>query len=520
MNTNDIIQVLIAEDEPLILDNIAKKTEKASPCIHVAGKAQSGQEALDLLKRDAFDILITDIEMPGMSGLELIRQVRELYPSLRVVILSGYSNFEYARTALRYGIEDYLLKPLDQETLTELLTTLCLQIREEKKALRREILSLALTSGSDDSAPPSLFAGDSLCLIYLSLGNPVSSHNTMPPTLNRTFKALWEKFQLEDCFRNAREVEHVWIIDEKSPMQKFLILHLSGKNSPAEYFRILISNYLERNLGGFPYTLLIYAAPVSYHQLWEKAEFLRNILMEYARCFTQMSAIVSEAELPASDADSDVLKDMDLLFSITDITRYLQHIHSTLPDTLNLPSSVLEHCAELIYDSMAKNFQIDPQECTCAKNAFLSTLPAMQSPELCMHNLDASLHELWESVAMPVTGSILCHKIAQYIELNLKKQFSLTDLADHFGYTPSYINRIFKKEYGLSPLQYLTSLKITRAKELLRSNTEINIRHVAEAVGYEDSRYFSRIFKNETGMTPSAWAEQEKSGFVGETLTE
>ncbi|HIZ12505.1 MAG TPA: helix-turn-helix transcriptional regulator [Candidatus Mediterraneibacter stercorigallinarum] len=76
---------------------------------------------------------------------------------------------------------------------------------------------------------------------------------------------------------------------------------------------------------------------------------------------------------------------------------------------------------------------------------------------------------------------------------------------------------LYNKEYGTSPLQYLTDLRIARAKEILLKHPDINIKTAASTVGYEDSRYFSRIFKNETGMTPSAWAEQEKSGFVGDT---
>ena len=133
MKTDDTFQVLVAEDEPIILDNIVKKVEKASPLIRVSGKAQNGQEALDILRDRTFDILITDIEMPGMSGLELIRQVKELYPDLKVVILSGYSNFEYARTALRYGVEDYLLKPLDQDILAELLSHCAVRLKTRRK---------------------------------------------------------------------------------------------------------------------------------------------------------------------------------------------------------------------------------------------------------------------------------------------------------------------------------------------------------------------------------------------------
>lgn len=104
MSTNATITVIVTEDEPIILNNIVKKVENSSESVSVIGKAQSGNETLALLAVSQPDILITDIEMPGINGLELICQVRERYPGIHIVILSGYSNFEYARTAIKYKV--------------------------------------------------------------------------------------------------------------------------------------------------------------------------------------------------------------------------------------------------------------------------------------------------------------------------------------------------------------------------------------------------------------------------------
>ena len=175
---------------------------------------------------------------------------------------------------------------------------------------------------------------------------------------------------------------------------------------------------------------------------------------------------------------------------------------------------------KIVFEAMAQCFQIEQQDCKGAAAAFCSRLMSMKSADECRMCLKTSLKELWKTASVHTGSTTLCAKIAQYLEINLREQISLTALAQRFGYTPSYLNRIFKKEYGVSPLQYLTDLRITRAKELLLRHPDISIKTVASNVGYEDSRYFSRIFKNETGMTPSAWTEQEKSGFVGELLSE
>ena len=99
----------------------------------------------------------------------------------------------------------------------------------------------------------------------------------------------------------------------------------------------------------------------------------------------------------------------------------------------------------------------------------------------------------------------LYYQLKHYIEVNYNQKISLDDLSDRYGYTPSYINRLFKKECGISPLQYQTSLRITKAKELLNTQADIDIKTIASTIGYEDARYFSRVFKNEVGTTPSEW---------------
>ena len=207
---------------------------------------------------------------------------------------------------------------------------------------------------------------------------------------------------------------------------------------------------------------------------------------------------------------------MKLLFSMDNETAFLQYVGSLLTEVQDYPVSVLYQMIRLVFEAMADCFQIDHQDCKGAAAAFCSRLISVKSADEFQSCLEASLKELWKTASHHTGSTTLCAKIAQYLEINLREQISLTALAQRFGYTPSYLNRIFKKEYGTSPLQYLTDLRISRAKELLLRHPDISTKTVASNVGYEDSRYFSRIFKNETGMTPSAWTEQEKSGFAGE----
>ena len=452
--------VLAAEDEPVILNNIAKKIERVSPRISVSGKAHSGQEALDLLHERHFDILVTDIEMPGMSGLELIRKAKEDFPDLHIIVLSGYSNFEYARTALRYGVEDYLLKPVEQKTLSDLLSALCLQIEEERAAHNRDILSLALNDSPDRSAP-FMFLDSGFILSLITLGTlPPEGTDTSALIPGRSFRKLWQEAGLEECFQAVSSIQHLWLIDERSPQQKFLILHMEDTALSAEFLSMMMKKHLSGHLDGLPFLVLTCREPISYKDLWTKARFLRSAVRSVNLPFHQ-EALCIDTEHPVEPPDSaSVVRDMKLLFSMDNETAFLQYVGSLLTEVQDHPVSVLYQMIRLVFEAMADCFQIDHQDCKGAAAAFCSRLISVKSAEEFHSCLEASLKELWKTASHHTGSTTLCAKIAQYLEINLTEQISLTALAQRFGYTPSYLNRIFKKEYGVSPLQYLTDLRI------------------------------------------------------------
>ncbi|MFI3214078.1 MAG: response regulator [Eubacteriales bacterium] len=132
MENANIFTIVVAEDEELLLNNLIQKIENTKLNFKIIGKAQTGKTALKLVEELSPDILITDIKMPVMTGLELIEQVYQQFPFIKSIIVSGFSDFSYAKTALKFGVSNYLLKPIDPDELYQTLESLSITLTSKK----------------------------------------------------------------------------------------------------------------------------------------------------------------------------------------------------------------------------------------------------------------------------------------------------------------------------------------------------------------------------------------------------
>ncbi|MDO4276844.1 MAG: response regulator [Eubacteriales bacterium] len=505
MHSDSPIHIFIAEDEPIILNNIAKKAAKAGDWVEIAGMAESGSEALSMLESVSADILITDIEMPGMNGLELIRTVRELYPRMKIVILSGYSNFEYARTALRYGVNDYLLKPVPQETITELLEKLSEQITEEKSIRKREILSMALNGNMTPSEFPASLSEGCFYLVSLTVGNYAGHYGT--PEISGKYLSIWNEFVLSDCLHGFPELTHAWLIDETYALCKFAILHCTGGKLSVGRLRLVLEQYCTQQFSGIPFFLLLSPQPVSCHEIWDTAKKLRRIVLEFSRPFIQEACVADEIKDIRSTAAAEITQAAGVIKNLS-CPAFIQYAEQSAKNFLNqeYPSHLLLRFVSEVFASAQTVFMADAQLCRTTASSIYGDFYSCSDKETFLKMFTDRLEQLFLENNPALTGDNLCSKITAYIQSHYCTRLSLNDLSEHFGYTSSYINRIFKKELGIPPLQYITNLKMQKAKELLRMEQPMDIQDVAAAIGYEDARYFSRVFKNETGMTPTAFS--------------
>ncbi len=139
MQDEPMIKVVVAEDEELILHDIVKKIQQTDPVFSVVGLAQNGKHALEMVETFSPDLLLTDIRMPVLDGLELLKNISLNFPYIKTIIVSGYSEFEYAKHAIQYGVNDYLLKPLELDELRKALAKIKISLKAESHFLNRKI---------------------------------------------------------------------------------------------------------------------------------------------------------------------------------------------------------------------------------------------------------------------------------------------------------------------------------------------------------------------------------------------
>jgi len=217
--------LIIVEDEPIILENIKTKISKINAKFRIVGETFNGQTALEIIHETHPDIILTDIRMPIMDGLQLIKEVRKNYPELPVIIISGYDEFAYARQAIKYGVEDYLLKPVKIDSLQEVMHKICSKIDRKRTNSMKEALVSSIRFPNSITPLPKHLNNSRFNLYLICLGNIYGQH-PCNSTIKRTrqFQNVWNKINwnkmMTEILSNSQQY---CLFNENAVNQKFLI---------------------------------------------------------------------------------------------------------------------------------------------------------------------------------------------------------------------------------------------------------------------------------------------------------
>jgi len=496
-----MIKILIVEDEPPIARMLCRCIEQMdSDSFMVAGKAINGQEALDILSRKEFDVVITDIRMPVMDGLELLGEIYSRYPDIISVVLSGYQDFDYARTALRYGVFDYLLKPISQQEVGKLLEKLKPVCQNRVSQKKKQEIERILQGGTSEQKD--IF--DCTAILLLAGPFPVVTDDILLPS-----KIFWEKTDLDDMIHSLLgKQDSYFIFNGKTVAEKYIILEkevFDLQRLVQELFnKLTLQNEIR-------ITMVSHETPVSIAEIGDIIRSLRSCLYkEIQICSSRLIWYEDERkyheekrwfnqEICNSIVESICLKEEQKLIEATSQiispggisqVAFMQMIDIVIADS---------RLAGEDYASMLSEVKI-------GLNDAVSNSVTIQA--LC-RNVASVLLTLGQSDQQKGKreNQAMVKEIEQYLIMNYCKSISSEILSKKFGFVPSYLSKVFRTVKGMSPSEYLTNYRVDKAKQIIREKPDIRIREVAKTIGYEDQYYFSKIFKKHTGVWPKEFQE-------------
>ena len=530
-------KVVIADDEKKICQLLQLLIDWNAMNMQIVGIAHNGQEALSMILQSQPDIVIADIRMPEYGGLELIKEVKERYPSIDFIIMSGHRQFEYARKALHYGAEDYLLKPIKEAELVRCLN----RIIERKQALRTDL------EHRQRQEQTVLEQARKLSGVFVRdlVLNKIDTHALNKENIRSDYKCdfAYTLFQVV-CIRIDVEDRKVPLSELDQIMEKrtevILEQNLSSHEWTYSFCFIDGLTFAVVNLtDGMLDTLLT--------QLRRGISDIKNMSDSRMPLYVTigLSASVNNisdlpfAVLQARDAVANRLIDgVDQIlrpFDRKDIDSVNQYLTLSVQKRLGegieaLNEAQVKADVRAIFDAVLSKKNYDGkllidlskelielflhaskvwffnEAITQMKKEAVQRIDACFSKEGLMAQLSEITSELFEAIynQRDLREKRPIYLAKQYIKARYQLPVSLDEVAGHLALNPAYFSSVFKKETGISFSEYLTSVRIDKAKELLLEANR-TVFDVASSVGYDDEKYFSRVFKKSVGLSPSEY---------------
>ena len=539
------IKVFLVEDEMVIRRGIKNSIDWEKEGYIFCGEASDGELAYPMIIKEKPDILITDIRMPFMDGLELCKLVKKELPNIKILILSGYDEFDYAKEAIRLGVTEYLLKPISSGKLLEALNGVSESIRREKedKDLVRKYmeemrentehekqkffeqmiagnLSMADALETGKKYEMNLSAGMyNLLLFRFTLGKENRKSGELLGEAEYAIEKLTER--LEYVFEFQRGVEG-WAF----------LLMADNEEQMSERVKEL-SKDLEEIMKN--YSTIAYfggiGQPVA--RLRELEESFREAERALAARFTmELNRIISVEDIRMAQ-NVDTLDDIEITsFGEIEKTRTMleKFLNNGAEDEID------EFVDVYINELPEENLKSVLMRQYIIMDAYIVMMSFCEKIEGIEGEMQAQSEELKNSMKTSQT----LEEIKNYIRMLLKKiigvrdtisgrrysniieiakdqirktymsdEISLNTIAAEVGMSPSYFSSIFSKEMGKTFVEYLTEIRMDRAKELLMCSS-MKTSEIGYEVGYKDPHYFSYIFKKTQNCTPKEFRARGK----------
>ena len=491
-----MIKILIIEDEPPIAAAVKQMIEQLSDAFEVVGCENNGQAALLRLEEENVDVVITDIRMPVMNGLEFLERLIVLYPHCLAVILSGHQDFTYAQTALRLGAFDYLLKPLAPDKLKDLLSRL-----EEVLGIRAISHNPNILNGSVYPGPHTVNEPNCWVLLACAGNWPLIPDDTLVPGV-----AFWKEHDPEKLIKLfTKKSEEILVLQGKTSTEYVFVIKNTTAARVKQISQTLFAAFTR--LSTLPITLYASSQPVA---LWETGTLIPALRSKlYVNIKLCRSTLFSDEDIRETVNLSDLpINEVIEALCISNDESLSYALNKTIDEAVRKGMSQQEFVRFL--DIVISDQRLISRTTADFKLELNEAISNAVTPKLLKDDLFQILSQ-FNLVEAKTDKKMIITQIKQYLNDNYNKSISNEMLSALFGFVPSYISKIFRNQTGVSPSEYLTNLRIDKAKNLLDTRKDLLIKEVSLLVGYNDPYYFSKAFKKITGLWPSQYQEEHSA---------
>lgn len=530
-------KVMLVDDDYPVLEYLEQIIPWDELGLLMQGMFDNPLEALEHAKSEMPDILITDIGMPQISGIELIRQLKELNGELCTIILSCYNDFHYAQQAVKLNVQDYMLKEsISPDTITTQLQQLCGRLdavresRKQRKQLqhilhdnkaelkqkfllgtmnnqiwhKEEWLDTLRQYGINYDAHPYLLVLYHIEQHAQTKKNLNMCDDMLMYAVDNVMDEMLEKVEGAISFRYSIKSGFLFIPCRLTVKENgYSLVHDTLKqvqNSLTQYLRVQVSFYLGERSG-------------QPHQL--KANLLKLLNTLEHRFYLPQGyiGVIKEEEFSKADLFtyfSEALEEIKQLILQEDVqgmeeaaSKWMSFVEKErFP-----PDMVKEWVLKLLLDMRVKFKSLQKFQTNYSVEVLHSTMSEIdhtnQLKSWMLMHLEEMLSQMGTIFQQSKRGEI--SEAQRYVQDHLHQKITLEEVADYLHLNSSYFSRLYKKETGLTFIEYVIQTKMNKAKELL-DNTDKTVEEISYTLGYDNKRYFIQLFKNEIGVPPMIYS--------------
>lgn len=501
--------VMLVDDEKLITQGLMNIIDWENLGLKVREIAHNGEEALNKFKEKAVDIIVTDISMPKLTGLELISEIRKINSKTRFTILTGYDEFAYAKEAIKYGVESYILKPINEEELEEVMASIVRSLdykKKEKNILldKNRKLIQYLEEILDEN-----FIYDMKDSISIDIYNKIYTVANIKFMKKEDEEDRVDIEDIVDGYTNDR-YEILYKYDDQAILINSWDKNIS-RNEIINYYEGIKENLIKESKKEI---FMSIGDTVFDIKDIRKSYKVANDLKKYILTEGTNKCIYKENIRDIKEKKMNFKEEIDYINKLIieksnkDLEKYISEI---LENKELTPKNIYDFSIKIIIliDDISNEFKLekkygrDSLSNTIIKLCNESTRKSVKA--FIIREIEELIEAMYKST---VKYSPVVQQIVNIVDDRYYEELSLKILAHQYNINSSYLGQIFSKETGSSFSEYLNKTKNMKAKELIL-NTNMKINDIAKAVGYIDTSYFYRKFKKYYGVCPSTLREMK-----------